>query len=245
MSQQLVKLAEDLNLPALFCEQLQAGERITMWSEELELVKPRVWGVYQDVPGKFSLQIKFQGYTGSEAEEFCLKALPEDIAAAKAAPDPNYWELQGYAAVMEADLEPDVLAAFQKLLAWTQQAAEDKKNGVAVDYKQCPNLFFKPLNEESGLQLLPKVNKQGELSFSGWAFKALEWRGTGIGGGGEIYEVNEYFLNGRKSRANSAPITPPVVTPPVITPPSVTPPRRGRGGSEPPAVDPNLLATLV
>ena len=248
MSNTLSVLAENMNLPQLFCDQLAAGERLTMWSEELELVKPRVWGVYQDVPGKFSLQLKIQGRTSSEADGWQLVPLPQDIAAAKAAGDNSLWEIGGYVAVHEEDLEPNVVAALEVLLEWTREAAEILKSGNKPNYKECPNLFFKALDSDAGLQLLPRIDKEGKLSFSGWAYQNLEWRGDGIGMGRKV-EVNDYFRNGRPKPvgANSAPILPltPPSAPPVITPPVITPPRRGRGGSEPPAVDPNLLAANV
>lgn len=252
MSEQLLKLAEDLNLPALFCEQLAAGHRITMWAEELSLVRARIWAVYQDTPGKFSLELKFQGYTGSQADGWPLVPLPEDIATARNSSDPNYWEIQGYVLVLAEDLEKEVLGAVENLLDWTKQRKADKAANIEVDYKSCPNLFFKPANDEAGLQLLPKISKSGDLSFGGWAYQHLEWRGNGIGAtSAQLVDIDEHFAARPKRRGArvDAPVVPPAPTsPPKVTTPSTppTPPtRRGKGGSEPPAVDPNILAALV
>lgn len=255
MSEQLLKLAEDLNLPALFCEQLAAGHRITMWSEELEFVRARIWAVYQDTPGKFSLELKFQGYTGSQADGWPLVPLPEDIAAARNSKDPNYWEIQGYVLVLAEDLEKDVLAAVENLLAWTQQKKADKAAGYDINHKECPNLFFKPANDDAGLQLLPKVSKGGDLSFGGWAYQHLEWRGNGIGAtSAQLVSTDEHFANGRKRRGADvgAPVKRDIPEVPVVTPTVVTPEkpltRRGRGGESPevpPKVDPAVLAALV
>jgi hypothetical protein len=252
MSQDLLKLAEDLNLPALFCEQLQAGQRITMWSEELELVKPRVWGVYQDTPGRFSLQLKIQGRTSSSEDGWQLVPLPKDIAAAKAAGDNSLWEIGGYVVLHEEDLEPEVVAALNVLLEWTGEAGEILKSGSKPNYKDCPNLWFEPQDGDAGLQLLPKINKEGQLSFSGWAYRNLEWHGDGIRG--RKVELNDYFRNGKpqpKKVETGAPISvttrdiPEAPPAPKAVSPSEAPKTRVRAGSTPPEVPPKVDQSVL
>ena len=241
MSNTLSVLAETMNLPQLFCDQLAAGERLTMWAEEVQLVKTKVWDVYQDSPEEFKLRLQIQGFTGSEAENFPLVELPGDLKAAVEMV--GFWELQGYVAVRTVDLEPSVIAAMTKFAAWSSWHKEEKQ-----EESTRPKLWFEG-NADCGLQLLPKstVNKKSgkqELTFTGWAYKGLEWCGNGIGSGTVVEFDASFSKRPQRGARIDAPVLPP--TPPVvITPPSVTLPRRGRGGSEPPAVDSNLLLDNV
>lgn len=171
-----------------------------MWSKELDLVKTRVWGVYQDTPGSktFSLQLKIQGYTGSKEDGYPLVPLPDDIAAAKASGDNSLWELGGYVSVsVEEEDTQNIEEALKVLLEWTKQSSEQKKNGLKPDYKEMPKLWFEPENEQAGIQLLPKI-REGKLSFSGWAHRGLEWHGDSIRRGRKV-ELDEYFLNGKQN----------------------------------------------
>ena len=248
MSNVLSNLAENAGLPQLFVDQLAAGERITMWYEEVSLIKAKVWDVYQDVPGQFQLRLQIQGFTGNQADGYPLEPLPEDLKAASEMV--GFWTIQGYVAVSSDNLEPDVAAAMSKFVDWSLLNKETKQ-----EESSRPKLWFEAGNSECGLQLLPKAkpNKQSgneELTFSGWAHRGLEWCGNSIGSVREVEFDAPFFKRPQRgARVDASPvppvITPPVITPPVITPPVITPPRRGRGGSEPPAVDPAVLAANV
>ena len=244
----LSNLAEDAGLPQLFVDQLANGERITMWAEEVALVKTKVWDVYQDVEGEYQLRLQIQGFTGSSQDGYPLEPLPEDIALASTMV--GFWQLQGYVAISAANLQPDVVAAMIRFAEWSELNKHEKQ-----EESTRPKLWFEAGDSNCGLQLLPKAKtnkktQKEELTFSGWAHRGLEWCGTGIGSVREVeFDASFSKRPQRGARVDASPvppvITPPVITPPVITPPVITPPRRGRGGSEPPAVDPNLLATLV
>ena len=237
-------LAENMNLPAIFCDQLAAGERLTMWSEEVSLVKFKVWDVYQDVEGEFQLRLQIQGFTGSEAENFPLVSLPEDIALAYTMV--GFWQLQGYVAVKAANLEPDVVAAMSKFVAWSSLNKETKQ-----EESSRPKLWFEAGDSDCGLQLLPKskVNKQSnkeELTFSGWAHRGLEWCGTGIGGSVREVEFDAAFSQrpARRGARIDAPVLPPTPPAPKIVPP-VVPPSRGRGQAPQAPANQDLVAANV
>ena len=228
MSQQLVNLAENAGLPQLFVDQLAAGERITMWYEEVSLIKAKVWDVYQDVPGQFQLRLQIQGFTGNQADGYPLEPLPEDLKAAGEMV--GFWTIQGYVAVSSDNLEPDVAAAMSKFVAWSLLNKETKQ-----EESSRPKLWFEAGDSDCGLQLLPKskVNKQSgneELTFSGWAHRGLEWCGTGIGSVREVEFDASFTKRPRRGARVDAPApTPPKVIPP--TPPKVIPSTRGRGQS--------------
>ena len=240
----LSNLAEDAGLPQLFVDQLANGERITMWAEEVALVKTKVWDVYQDVEGEYQLRLQIQGFTGSSQDGYPLEPLPEDIALASTMV--GFWQLQGYVAISAANLQPDVVAAMIRFAEWSELNKHEKQ-----EESTRPKLWFEAGDSDCGIQLLPKskVNKRSgkeELTFSGWAHRGLEWYGTGIGGASEV--AFDAFFTKRPQRGArvDAPVVPPIKpVPPVVTPPSAPPTRRGRGGSEPPAVDLGLLAANV
>lgn len=245
-------LAEDLDLPAIFTTQLENSDRITMWNEELNLCKSRVWDVYTNSEGEFKLRLEFQGMTDLSEDNYPLVELPEDIASVAKTEHSGYWKLQGYVALNPEDLEHKLQAALESFAAWTKEAQQIAKTGGKADEKTRPWLFFKALNEESALQLLCKLDKEGRLTFSGWGFQHLYWGGKGLGGEWKQlrFQLGADVLAGKppqpKQVEAGAPSVPPakVVTPPPAPPNPPT--RRGRGGNnQPPAVDLGLLAGNV
>ena len=242
-------LAENLDMPSIFTTQLENSDRITMWDEELDLCKSRVWDVYTNTEGEFKLRLEFQGMTDLAGDNYPLVELPEDIASVSKVEKSGYWKLQGYVALNPEDLEPKLQAALDAFAAWTKEAQQIAKGGGKADEKTRPWLFFKALNEESALQLLCKLDKEGRLTFSGWGFQHLYWGGNGLGGEWKNlrFQLGADVLNGKpqpKKVETGAPITP--EAPPVVTPPPVPPTRRRRGDTQtPPAVNQAVLAANV
>ena len=221
-------LAENMNLPAIFCDQLAAGERLTLWSEEVSLIKTKVWDVYQDTPDEFKLRLQIQGFTGSQADNYPLEPLPEDIKAATQMV--GFWEIQGNVAVKTADLDSSVVAAMTRFVEWSALHKREKQ-----EESTRPKLWFEGGSVDCGLQLLPKstVDKKSgkeQLSFSGWAYRGLEWHGKGIGGGTVVEFDASFAKRSQRGARVDAPVLPPAPPAPKVIPP--IPPSRGRSLGE-------------